>query len=189
MPLFFIALFVGFGARQLRKSTQVPVLFRRLWLLGIALGLQVGVLPVLRGAPRRAVLFFSLAAAMAWLVDNVVRTNNKALRGALLLITVGAFMNIVPTLGHGAMPVDGEAARSIGLVRAPNDSAPGTKHVIVSRGSAQFFGDRFPIRSLHCVASIGDFVEMLGIALLVSALPKGAAQTKNLRPAHGPLTT
>ena len=82
MPLFFIALFVGFGTRQLRKSTQVPVLFRRLWLLGIALGLQVGLLPALRGAPRRAVLFISLAAAMAWLVDNVVRTNNKALRGA-----------------------------------------------------------------------------------------------------------
>jgi Family of unknown function (DUF5317) len=187
MPLLLISLFVGFVARQLRKPTEMPLSFHRLWLLGIALGLQVGLVPTLTGPPKTFVLFLSLAAVVAWLVNNVVKTDNEPLRGALLLIAAGAFMNIMPTLMHGAMPVDREALRSVGAVRASNGSIPGSKHVVVNPGSASFFGDRFPLRSLHCVASVGDFAEMLGIALLITALPKRPV-TRTVS-THGPLTT
>lgn len=189
MPLLLIAVFAGFVARQLRKPTETPILFHRLGLLVVALGFQVLLVPALRGQVRTAVLFLTLAAAIAWLVQNIVKTNNKILRWALLLIAGGTFMNVLPTLAHGAMPVDREALRSVGFTGALNPSAPGVKHVVVDSGSADFFGDRFPIRPLHCVASLGDFVEMFGIALLITAIPKRSATTTVSISAHGPLTT
>jgi Family of unknown function (DUF5317) len=192
MPLFVISLFIGFVARHLRKPTEVPIVFVRLWLLGLALGLQIGVVPALSGPARTIVLFVSLAAAVGWLVHNVVQTDNQALRFALLLVAAGTFMNILPTLTHGAMPVDREALRSVGYVRGSSNPAPGAKHTMVSSDSAGFFGDRFPIRSLHCVVSVGDFAEMLGIALLVTAVPKRSGSlrlSKTPMSVQGPLTT
>lgn len=189
MPLLLVALFTGFVARQFRAPTQVPLSFFRLRLLGVALVVQALVVPALKGHLRTLTLFFTLATALTWLISNIVRTNNKTLRWALLIIAAGTFMNVVPTLSHGAMPVDREALRSAGFAGAIDTSRSGAKHVIVDQGSAQFFGDRFPIRRLHCVASIGDFVEMLGIALLITAVPRRSAPTLFSRPAHGPLTT
>jgi Family of unknown function (DUF5317) len=191
MPLFLISLSIGFVVRFLRKTADVPIVFRRRWLLGLALGLQIGVVPALSGPSKTIVLFVSLGAAVGWLVHNVVRANSEALRFALLMIAAGAFMNIVPTLSHGAMPVDREALRSVGFVRGVNSQAPGTKHVIVA-GSASFLGDRFPIRSLNCVVSLGDFAEMLGIALLITALPKRPQSSRAPKTSisiQGPLTT
>lgn len=189
MPLLVIALSVGFIARQLRKSSAVPILFHRFWLLGLAVGLQAGLVPALRGHLRTLTLFSTLAAALLWLGYNIVKTKNKTLRWALLIIAAGTFMNLLPTLRHGAMPVDREALRSVGVTHELNQSAPGAKHVVVNAGSAEFFGDRFPIRRLHCVASFGDFVEMFGIALLITAIPKRSATPVVPRSVYGPLTT
>lgn len=189
MPLLLIALFTGFVARLFRAPSAIPLSFHRLRVLGLAFVVQVLLVPALRGHLRTLTLFFTLGAALTWLVVNIVRTNNKTLRWALLVIAAGTFMNVVPTLGHGAMPVDREALRSAGFVGAVNSSAPGVKHVVVDPGSASFFGDRFPIRPLHCVASIGDFAEMLGIALLITAIPRRPLSAGFSRSAHGPLTT
>jgi Family of unknown function (DUF5317) len=189
MPLLLVALTLGFVARQFRAPSGVPLVFQRFWLLGVAAGLQVGLVPKLRGLPRSFLLCFTLAAAMSWLVLNIVRTNNGILRWALLVVAAGAFMNIVPTLAHGAMPVDAGAIRSIGATQPLDPSRAGAKHVVVKAGSAQFFGDRFPIRPLHCVASIGDFVEMFGIALLVTAIPKRVVPPAFSKTHQGPLTT
>lgn len=189
MPLLLVAISFGFVARQLRKPSAVPLVFQRFWLLGAATGLQVGLVPALRGSFRTVALFLTLAAALSWLVLNTVRTNNKNLRWALFLIAAGALMNVVPTLAHGAMPVDAGALRSIGVTQPLNPSRVGAKHVVVNTGSAQFFGDRFPIRPLRCVASIGDFVEMFGIALLITAIPKRSPKPVNEGSPYGPLTT
>lgn len=189
MPLLLVALSVGFVARQLRTPSAIPLVFQRFWLLGAAAGLQVGLVPALRGSFRSFVLFLTLAAALSWLVVNVVCTNNKTLRWALLVISAGALMNVIPTLAFGAMPVDAGALRSIGVTQPLNPSRAGAKHVVVSTGSARFFGDRFPIRPLRCVVSVGDFVEMFGIALLITAIPKRAIAPAVSRAPYGPLIT
>jgi hypothetical protein len=189
MPLFVIALFAGFVARELRKPAFTPLVFQRFWILGVAAVVQVVLVPSLAGSFRAAVLFLTLGTAVVWLVFNVVRTKNKTLRWALLIVAFGTFMNVIPTLSYGAMPVDGAALRAAGSNQQLDRSALGAKHVVINSGSAEFFGDRFPLRPLRCVASLGDFVEMFGIALLISVIPK-RSRTLAVSPlAHGALTT
>jgi Family of unknown function (DUF5317) len=189
MPLLLVALSIGFVARQLRAPSAVPLVFQRFWLLGVAAGLQVGLVPALQGSLRSVVLFLTLAGAVWWLISNIVWTNNKTLRWALLVIAAGAIMNVIATLAHGAMPVDAGALRSLGATEPLNPSRAGAKHIVVNAGSTQFFGDRFPIRPLRCVVSIGDFVEMFGIALLITAIPKRVGTPAVSRAPYGPLTT
>jgi Family of unknown function (DUF5317) len=189
VPLLLVALSVGFIARLFRKLSTMPLVFQRFWLLGIAVGLQVALVPRLRGPLRTAMLFLTIAMSIFWLAINIVKTSNTTLRWSLVLLATGTIMNVAPTLAFGAMPVDGKALRSIGAHRDLNPSAFGAKHVEVNSSSAQFFGDRFPIRPLRCVASLGDFVEMFGIALLISGIPKRSVTTLGLQSDYGPLTT
>jgi predicted membrane channel-forming protein YqfA (hemolysin III family) len=189
VPLLLIAVVVGFLARLLRNQSTAPLVFQRFWLLGIAAGLQVALVPRLRGSLRTTMLFLTIGMAVVWLAVNIVKTSNTTLRWSLVVIAAGTFMNVVPTFAYGAMPVDGKALRSIGVHRDLNPSAFGAKHVEVNSSSAQFFGDRFPIRPLHCVASLGDFVEMFGIALLISGIPKRSVAALDSPSNYGPLTT
>jgi predicted membrane channel-forming protein YqfA (hemolysin III family) len=189
MPLFVIALCVGFVARELRKPATTPLVFQKFWILGAAAGVQVVVVPLLTGKVRAAALFLTLGTAVVWLVFTIVRTKNKTLRWALLIVAAGTLMNIIPTLSYGAMPVDGAALRAAGSTHQLDRSAFGAKHVVVTGASVHFLGDRFPLRPLRCVASLGDFVEMFGIALLISVIPK-RSRTLAVSPlAHGALTT
>jgi hypothetical protein len=79
-------------------------------------------------------------------------------------------MNAVPIFQYGAMPVQRQAAYAIGYRDSDSPSFRSPKHVVVD--DAPLLGDRFAIPAVDAVASIGDFVEMGAVALLVSIIPK-----------------
>jgi Family of unknown function (DUF5317) len=175
MTLFAVALVTGLIARYFRKIEVPQLRFRWPGLLGGALAAQIFVVPKLTHG-RSFALVATIGAASAWLIVNVFFARSLAVRVALCGIALGATMNAIPMIEYGSMPVDRQALHDIGYRDSDNTGAVAAKHVIVAE--APLLGDRFAIRPLRAVASLGDFVEMVAVALLISAIPKRRSRPK-----------
>jgi hypothetical protein len=170
MILFGIAAAIGLIARAVSGTETQPLRFRWLGLLGVALIGQIAIVPRLGDPARALALTTTIAAATLWLVLNVVSAKSHTVRVALCGIALGAAMNAIPILQYGSMPVERNALHAIGYDESDNTGERGAKHVIVD--GAPLLGDRFALRPIRAVASLGDFVELGAVALLISAIPR-----------------
>jgi Family of unknown function (DUF5317) len=170
MMLFVVALAAGVALRWMRLATFAPLKLRWNPLLGVALIVQLFVLPRLDADARPAVLGATLLGAAAWLFGNIVAARSNSLRVALLGVALGAAMNAIPMVQFGSMPVERAALYAVGHQESDNTGERGAKHLIVD--NAPFLGDRFALRPFGAVVSLGDFVELAALALLISCVPK-----------------
>jgi len=118
----------------------------------------------LSGAARVSVVIASHVVITGWLVLQVVCMRG-ALRVAVGVLAFGAFLNLIPIVAHGSMPVSTSAVRSLHLHRTVDVSKGHYGKHVAARGSdpTTWLGDVIPIRPLRAVVSVGDIVMMLGI--------------------------
>ena len=146
---------------------------RRRWLLGAALLLQGGS-ALLAPHQRFILVVASYALVSAWLVDNA-RQQYGPVRGALVVLTVGWLLNVLPIVLNHGMPVSRSALDSVGAPRARSVSEGHFyKHVLAGRHTVLAgFGDVIPVRPLATVMSLGDIVILVGLAMtLAAAMPR-----------------
>lgn len=156
--------------------------FRRLWILGIAAGMQVTIAllpgPVALQAWLHVASYF-VAGAFFWA--------NRRIPG-LWLVGLGGALNLVAIMANGGvMPADPSALATAGLAPHP---AGFSNSVAVADPQLRWLGDIFAVpRSfpLHNVFSIGDLTIALGAALMLHRLtgsrliPSGSGQFRELR--------
>lgn len=176
MLLFVVAIAAGFVLRAFVRGPRPPIVLRGFGLLGAALCGQALVVPRLDDPWRAIALVATVAAGLAWIVWNIVAASTNTVRIAFAAFAVGAAMNAVPIIRHGSMPVQRSAVSEIGHHESENTGARGAKHVIVD--DATFLGDRYAVAPLGSVVSLGDFVALGAIALLISALPMPRRRTR-----------
>jgi Family of unknown function (DUF5317) len=167
--LLGLAVAVGFVIRVVQRGPKPVVRFRWIALLGGAAAVQMFVVPNVQGLARPLLLAVTITAAVTWLIGNLKSAASPTVRVALCGIALGAALNAAPIIKYGSMPVQRGALHAIGYQESDNTGERGAKHVIVDH--APFLCDRFALPPLHSVASLGDFVELAAIALLVSTIP------------------
>jgi hypothetical protein len=141
-----------------RLSALVELRFRELWLLWMALGLQIVLfMPGGPAWPAVHLLTYALAGAFAW--------RNRGIP-YLWLVCLGGLMNVVAIAANGGtMPARPAAVAAAGL----SDAAPANSSVLAHPHLA-FLGDVFAIPAswpLHNVFSVGDVVLVVGAGLLI----------------------
>ena len=164
LPAAFLLLAVALvpvARGDLRRLAHVR--FRRMWLLGLALGLQV-VLRVFTGDPtvwRETAYLASYPLAFAFVVAN------RRIPGLGLLAT-GAGMNlIVMAANGGVMPA---AAHALAFAGLPADPGGFSNSLVLHAPRLLFLGDVFAVPKgipQANVFSIGDVLIALGGAIAI----------------------
>jgi hypothetical protein len=137
----------------------------------------------LSGAGRTVVVVASHVAITAWL-GLQVKFLWGAVRAAVAVLAFGAFLNLVPIVAHGSMPVSTSAVRSLHLHRAVDISEGHYGKHVAAKGTdpTTWLGDVIPVRPLRAVISLGDIVMMLGIAAASLVAGDGTRRTIALDP-------
>lgn len=156
-----IALLRGGSLRRLAESD-----LRWIWLLFLGVAIQVAVdvaaaRALVNGAVAYAGLATSQAAVLAWVLAN------RRQRG-MALIALGLLLNAVVIGANGAMPVDPDAVRRLGVEEVV--VAPGKHEIMTPRTHLPWLGDVLAVSPIRTVVSVGDIVLAAGIAVLVHQL-------------------
>jgi hypothetical protein len=109
---------------------------------------------------RPMLIIFGIVAV--WLAVNAVRARPE--RAGILLIAAGWLANFVVMAVNSGMPVDREAAYSVGYT--PADFATnqiGDYHVLTSADRLGWLADIMPVPYLERVASLGDILLVVGL--------------------------
>lgn len=149
---------------RLRRIALADV--RGSWLVFTGLALQVGVEVAagrgwLAGPAGSALLLASQALVLVWVVRNWFRPG-------MLLIGIGLLLNATVIAANGAMPVDPDAIRSLGLSGA--EPPPGKHELLTESTRLAVLADRFPLPPLRTIISVGDVVLAAGLVPLVHHL-------------------
>ena len=167
-----------------RPSRLADLRLRAPWALWGALAAQValGAGPLDR-VPRPvgvAVVLLSYAAVGAFLLANAVHST-PGLRVALLAVTLGWALNLVPIVANGGMPVS-EAAMARSGFPAGVDISEGRlgKHLPDEGAAFAGLGDVIAVPALGAVLSAGDLVLGAGLA---AAVALGMRPGRRVRPA------
>ncbi len=189
MPLLFIALIAGVLLARFRPPVEEPQLTKRaLWLcppLIFAAGVQS---LAIRHAPENwqpRLVIITTVIAMLWTLGTVLVFRGSGLRIGVAVFTFGAALNLIPIAQRGYMPVDREAAVSVGLPPV-DDVGRGhpAKHRLVDPEEVPLLGDHIAIRPLFMVASIGDLVQMVGLVFVTRAVwPRSRRLQRQPQPA------
>lgn len=141
---------------------QVP------WLLFAGLALQIGVdVAAGRGvlgdasATGLALLIASQVLVVAWLIIN------RQLPG-VGLVAIGLALNATVIAANGAMPVDPDAMRALGL--GALEVPPGKHTLLTDATRLPWLADIFPLPPLRSIISVGDVVLAAGLIPLTHAL-------------------
>lgn len=161
-----------------RLSRIADARLRNTWLLFCGLGLQLAVeLAAGRGVLGDAtllgwsLLLLSQVMVIGWLARN------WQLPG-VTLVAVGLLMNAVVIAANGAMPVDPEAMRRLGLGEL---EVPPGKHTLLTEDTRlPWLADVWALPPLRSIISAGDMVLAAGLIPLTHSLmtvrsPRGRA--------------
>lgn len=156
-----VSLLRGGSLRRLADSD-----LRWPWLLFLGVAIQVAVdLAAARGAiggvPSYAGIAMSQAAVLIWVLAN------RRLPG-MALIGLGLLMNVAVIGANGAMPVDTEAIRRLGVEDAT--VAPGKHEPMTPDTRLAWLADVIPVPPIRTIVSAGDVVLAVGVAALVHHL-------------------
>jgi hypothetical protein len=179
MILFPAAGLIGLGYGYLRAgrfSSLASFSVRHVWLVAVAVGLQVGQghgpLRDAGAGTHRAIVLLSYAAIGTWLVLNA-RGRPPWLRRALVLVAVGWLLNLAAIALNGGMPVSQSALAYVGEARAEVSQGQLWKHVRASPDAPlSNLGDVIPVPGpigVRSVISVGDLVMLAGFALTLSS--------------------
>ncbi|MFO7173590.1 MAG: DUF5317 domain-containing protein [Bacillota bacterium] len=163
--LVYIALAVGVALlRGGRFPQELP--FRYGWLVPLALALQLA-----------AFLFPGTVAARGLVLGSYVLLCYVLIANhryqSVRLILLGVILNGVAIAANGGrIPVDVEAARSVGLEVASLEDGADAKHVALTPEThLPFLGDVIPVPPpVGRVFSIGDIAILVGLFLLIQDL-------------------
>jgi Family of unknown function (DUF5317) len=175
MLLLLLGVLLGLALVPLRGgrlSALAELRFRRLWLLWLALGMQIALFaPGGPAWPAAHLVSYAVAGAFAWHNRHVPYLWVLALGGALNLAAI--------TANGGTMPMSPAAAATAGLTAGD----PGNSEVLASP-QLWFLGDVFAIPAswpLANVFSIGDVILVLGAGLLAHRVcGSGQAESRNV---------
>lgn len=167
LAIIVIAVAVSYvrGGR-LRRLAEAPL--RATWLLFLGLGLQLAVdLAAGRGLLADAsalgltLLIVSQVLVVGWLLLH------RELPG-VWLVALGLALNAVVIAANGAMPVDPNAVRALGLGEL---EVPLGKHTLLTDDTRlPWLADVIPIPPLRSIVSVGDLVIAVGLIPLTHAL-------------------
>lgn len=136
------------------------------WMLftGLAIQLLVDLAAgrdLLAGAASYVPLLVSQVLVLAWIARNWSRPG-------MGLVFLGFLCNAVVIAANGAMPVDPDAIRAIGLEGA---RVPPGKHVLMGPDThLDWLADRYPLAPIRTIISIGDILLAAGLIPLVHHL-------------------
>jgi hypothetical protein len=171
VPFVLVTLVLAVGislARggRLRAIADAPL--RWSWLLFLGVGLQVALdLGTARGVIAAGswtgylLLLASQLVVLGWVVANWHLPGTK-------LVTIGLGLNALVMAANGAMPVDPDAIRALGIEGA---TVPPGKHVLLDDATRlPWLADIWPVPPLRSIISVGDVVLAAGLLPLTHAL-------------------
>lgn len=171
MPFTLVVLLLAVVVSYMRGGRLTRIADARLrntWLLFLGLGLQLAV---------------DLGAGRGWLGDatvagwSVLAVSQLLVLGWLLrnwqlpgvaLVAIGLLMNAVVIAANGAMPVDPEAMRRLGLGEL--EVLPGKHTLLTSQTRLPWLADVWALPPLRSIISAGDVVLAAGLIPLTHAL-------------------
>lgn len=154
-------------------------------LLSLALMVLVRVAPA-GGRADGALIVASYALAAVFLSLNVAK-HRRALRVGFLVLALGWGLNAAVMTANGGMPLSLAAHYATGETTPPTPGEGGFFKLVVADEHTVLrpLGDVIPLPPLNKVASAGDLVMMLGMAIVVAAgmRPRAGVTRESLRPA------
>lgn len=169
MPLAVATLAVAVVVSLLRGGSLRRLAdndLRWTWLLFLGVAIQVAVdlaaaRAVFGGSLAYAGLALSQLVVLAWVLAN------RRQRG-MAFIGLGLLLNALVMGANGAMPVDPEAVRRLGVEEVV--VAPGKHELMTPQTRLPWLADVLAVPPIRTVVSIGDVVLAVGIAMLVHHL-------------------
>lgn len=166
---------------RLRRIAEAPL--HHPWLLFSGLALQLGVdlaagrgwLPD-AGVAGLALLVASQLLVVAWLVHN------RHLPG-VWLVAAGLALNALVMTANGAMPVDPDAMRALGLGEL--EVPPGKHTLLTAATRLPWLADVIPLPPLRSIVSAGDLVLAVGLFPLTHALMTWRGRAERERGTRG----
>ncbi|MGZ6793226.1 MAG: DUF5317 domain-containing protein, partial [Mycobacteriales bacterium] len=153
---------------------------RSLWLLPVALGLQVLVIDVVPGASTDWLVPVHLGT---YVLGGVVVWRNRHVPGLAVLALGGLLNGVTIAVNGGTLPASASALRTAGLAPKTGDF---TNSGVLPSPHLAFLGDVFAVPSwvpLANVFSIGDVLVLVGAGWLlhrVCRVPRPAVQVDPL---------
>lgn len=170
MPLTVVAVVAAVSVSYLRggRITRIgEAELRWSWLLvpGLALQLAVdGDQINLSAEAATAMLLTSQALVLLWVVGNWWRPG-------MPLIVLGLLLNAAVITANGAMPVDPEAIRALGVNGVESVELQAGKHELMDGDTAlPWLADIFPVPPIRTIISPGDALLAAGLLPLVHHL-------------------
>jgi hypothetical protein len=171
VPFVLASLLIAVVASYLRggrlhRVADAPLRWN--WLLFVGVALQVLVdLGAARGfLPETLWLGYALLLASQLLVVGWV-TGNRQLPGTWL-VALGLGLNALVIGANGAMPVDPDAIRALGIEGA---QVPPGKHTVLDASTRlPWLADIIPIPPLRSIISVGDVVLVAGLIPMMHGL-------------------
>ena len=149
---------------RLRRIADSDLRWAGLLFLGVVLQVIVDLAAgrgVIGGGLTYAGLLASQIVVLAWVLGN------RRQRG-MALIGLGLLLNAVVMAANGAMPVDPDAVRALGVDTVA--IAPGKHELLTSQTRLPWLADVLAVPPIRTVISVGDLVLATGIAVLVHHL-------------------
>jgi hypothetical protein len=171
------------GGRLQRLGT---LRLESLWLLPLALGMQVLVINVLDGAPT---ITFVVIHLTTYVLGALFLWRNRHLTGLPVLALGGALNGVCIAVNGGTLPASASALERAGLATTTTEF---TNSGVLPDPELAFLGDVFAIPSwapLANVFSIGDVLILVGAAILVHTACRRSALTaaqdlRSMKPAQ-----
>lgn len=174
MPFVLLVLLVAVGLSRLRGGRVANLAQATLgwpWLLFLGVALQVAVDLATSGgvlADTSRAGWALLVASQLLVLGFVVA--NRQLPG-MALVALGLALNAVVMAANGAMPVDPDAIRALGV--ADPDLIPGKHTLLGEQTLLPWLADMIPVPPLRSIISVGDVVLGVGLVPLTHALMLG----------------
>jgi Family of unknown function (DUF5317) len=147
-----------------RLSRVATLRLRRMYLVWVALAVQILVISILPGGAHVAL---ALANLLTYLAAGLFVWSNRKVPGVLLLGLGGGLNVLAMSLNGGTMPASTTALRASGWHPAPGHFA---NSAIVAHPKLAFLGDVFATphwMPFHDVFSVGDLLIVVAIGVLV----------------------
>jgi len=197
MALPLVAAVVALAARRGTLRGLLALRFRHVWLIWLAVGVQVlrssdpgWAAPFLAPLAGLWPVLATWACAAVFITVNL-RSLRRSARSGLAVFAVGCTLNSLTVALNGGMPFSASAARRAGMSEAAI-GAPPVGHRWLEPGTVlKPFADVIAAPGLHMVMSVGDVLMLVGAAWLLTAVlltphePRGGGNDGEVRPHPG----